>query len=374
MLSFPPAARIPLVRFMTSPSCSANLSGCERESGAPQLGSMPLTIHCPNSGLTSILATVRDADPQVTGLCWTSPVRPRPRWNGTSAGTRPSCAAPVQASTAPRPPLLPRPCVIPDKVCPPGYRAIMSRRGSLLVMGAASALGFALLAWVSSAGSLQLLQAPTTTASPPQRPRRTPQQLLPTTGTTTGAPEPAESQGADLGWVDSLLTVLVMSVALIGMVLLARWVWRNHGLPRRRKHSPPEVPFEVLPEVSLALVDDAPAQFATLEEGSPRNAIVACWLRLEEVAGEAGAPAQPAETSTEFTTRLLGALAFDPAMINGFADLYREARFSRHELGEPARRAAVAALRSLYDDIGASGPPTSSETRPTTDMSDQRAP
>jgi len=40
-------------------------------------------------------------------------------------------------------------------------------------------------------------------------------------------------------------------------------------------------------------------------------------------------------------------------MINGFARLYREARFSRHELGEPARRAAVAALRSLYHDISA---------------------
>ncbi len=102
--------------------------------------------------------------------------------------------------------------------------------------------------------------------------------------------------------------------------------------------------------------------------GSPRNAIVACWLRLEELAGEAGVPAHPTETSTEFTARVLGSLAFDPAMINGFARLYREARFSRHELGEPARRAAVAALRSLHDDIEASGIPMASE------MSDRGAP
>ena len=111
-----------------------------------------------------------------------------------------------------------------------------------------------------------------------------------------------------------------------------------------------------------------------------RNAIVACWLRLEEVAGAAGVPSHPTETSTEFTTRVLGALAFDPAMINGFAGFYREARFSRHELGEPARRAAIAALRSLYADIGADlGTDTGvsdslgAERPPASDMSDRGA-
>jgi Domain of unknown function (DUF4129) len=251
----------------------------------------------------------------------------------------------------------------------------MSRRVSFFVMGAASALGFALIAWVSGAGSVQILQTPTATASPPQLPRPTPLQQQQTSGTATQAPEPSGWHGPDLSWVDSLLTVLVLSAALIVVVLLARWVWRNLWRHRRRRlHRPPEVPFEVLPEMALALTKDESAQFATLEEGSPRNAIVACWLRLEEVAGEAGVPSRPTETSTEFTTRVLGALAFDPAMINGFAGLYREARFSRHELGEPARRAAVAALRSLYDDIGASGISSESDTPITSGVSGQVAP
>ena len=265
--------------------------------------------------------------------------------------------------------------MIPDRFCAPGYGAIMSRRVSLLVMGAASALGFALLAWVSSAGSLQMLQTPTSTGGPPQFSGPTPQEPHNTIGRFIQGPRQPVSRGPDLAWVDTLLTVLTLSAAMIGVVLLVRWIlrilWRKRGSRRR---NPPEVPFEVLPEVALALVNDAPAQFASLEEGSPRNAIVACWLRLEEVAGEAGVPSQPAETSTEFTTRVLGALAFDPAMIKGFAALYREARFSRHELGEPARRAAVAVLHSLYDDIGASDTPTVSSTRTPSDMSDQGAP
>ena len=145
--------------------------------------------------------------------------------------------------------------------------------------------------------------------------------------------------------------MLLLAVSLILVVLLARWAWSKRW---RRGRRVSQVAFDVLPELALALANDAPTQLAALEEGSPRNAIVACWLRLEEVAAVAGVPSDPAETSTEFTTRVLGALAFDPAMINGFAKLYREARFSRHELGEPARRAAIAALRSLYSDISTS--------------------
>jgi len=266
---------------------------------------------------------------------------------------------------------------------PPRYGANMSRRVSLLVAAVASALGFALMAWVSSAGSLQMLQAPAPTGGPPAFSGRTaaplPTQTVPSSNTT---PEPLPGPGPDLPWVDAVLTVLALTAALIVFALLARWVWRR-GWQMRWRHldQPSEVPFEVLPEVALALANDAPAQLATLQDGSPRNAIVACWLRLEGVAGTAGVPALPTETSTEFTARVLGALAFDPAMINGFAGLYREARFSRHELGEPTRRAAIAALRSLYADIGADvgtdigvwDSPKATDLPPGSDMSDQGA-
>jgi len=146
--------------------------------------------------------------------------------------------------------------------------------------------------------------------------------------------------------------VLLLSVALIVVVLLVGWVWRKRW---HRPQKRPQAHFDVLPEVSLAaLTADGPAQLAALQEGTSRNAIVACWLRLETAAGQAGVARHPAETSTEFTTRVLGALAVDAAMFEGFAGLYREARFSRHELGEPARQSALTALRCLHQDIAAS--------------------
>ncbi len=77
-------------------------------------------------------------------------------------------------------------------------------------------------------------------------------------------------RGPDLTWIDSLLAVLVLSVALVVVVLLARWAWRNRWREWwLRRHPPPEIPFEVLPEVSVAVANDAPAQFSTLEEGKP---------------------------------------------------------------------------------------------------------
>lgn len=227
----------------------------------------------------------------------------------------------------------------------------MRRRGSLLAVAATAALAFALIGWVSTAGSLEVLGVPTGTATSAQVPRPTPVRARPSV-TATPATR-AGSHGYDLSWVFDVTALLLFLVALVVVVLLAGWLWSNRWhRPRLR----PEAHFDVLPEVSLAaLRADAPVQLAALQKGTPRNAIVACWLRLETAAGQAGVARHPAETSTEFTARVLGALAVDAAMFEGFAGLYREARFSRHELGEPARQSALTALRCLHREIAASG-------------------
>ncbi|MEM8904838.1 MAG: DUF4129 domain-containing protein [Actinomycetota bacterium] len=101
------------------------------------------------------------------------------------------------------------------------------------------------------------------------------------------------------------------------------------------------------------MVEDAAAQRAALAAGSPRNGIVRCWLRLEEEVVGAGIPRDPAETSAEFTERVLTRSAVEPEAIRDLAALYREARFSEHELGEPARLAALDALDRLHRTLAA---------------------
>ena len=86
----------------------------------------------------------------------------------------------------------------------------------------------------------------------------------------------------------------------------------------------------------------------TSSTGAPRNAIVAAWLDLETSAAATGLPRLPAETSTEYTERVIGAWPVDRERLGDLAALYREARFSVHELGESHRDRAISDLRVLH--------------------------
>jgi hypothetical protein len=134
--------------------------------------------------------------------------------------------------------------------------------------------------------------------------------------------------------------------ALVRVAIRDRWL-----RPQRR----PAVEFDVLPEERAvrALADDSAARLDAVGEGAVRNGIVRCWARLEDAVGQAGLPRARHETSAEFTVRVLHALDLDPHAIGELARLYREARFSEHELGEDVRARAREALRLLERDLGA---------------------
>jgi hypothetical protein len=158
----------------------------------------------------------------------------------------------------------------------------------------------------------------------------------------------------DLSWLSRLLAWTVLA----GLVLaLARALLR--GVPRawqRRWRAPPRpetVDFEVLPADALrdALGDDDESRREVVERGEVREAIVACWLRLEEVVARCGVARRPAETSTELVTRVLRALDVDPRAVGALSGLYHEARFSAHALTEDTRSAARAALEALQRDL-----------------------
>jgi hypothetical protein len=157
-------------------------------------------------------------------------------------------------------------------------------------------------------------------------------------------------QTLDLSWLGTLVAwVIVITVCLAGF-LAARYVWRNRW---RAQAKPVEVDFDVLPEeaVAEALREDEAGQLTAVAQGTPRDGIVRCWLRLEEAIAGAGLPPRRAETSAEFTVRVLRALDIDPRAIGTLAQLYREARFSEHELDETARVTARSALEQLHRDL-----------------------
>ena len=79
------------------------------------------------------------------------------------------------------------------------------------------------------------------------------------------------------------------------------------------------------------LLEAARERLQDLESGEPRNAIVAAWLGLETSAAATGLPRLAAETSTDYTERVIGVWPVDSERLGDLAALYREARFSVHD-------------------------------------------
>ncbi|HEY0519376.1 MAG TPA: DUF4129 domain-containing protein [Ilumatobacteraceae bacterium] len=214
----------------------------------------------------------------------------------------------------------------------------MGRRG--LVVAAAAAVVLVVLA--ASSGPVRIWTTPTA-------------EIGPAVVDTTASSEPiahveitVKDTGGGHGWNGALVQVvgiLVLLAAIFGLVGIGtsarphwRWlVWRRRGGG-----------IAALPEVAQhELTVDVDAARDALATGAPRDAIVACWMQLERDAAAAGLTRAKAETSAEYVERVVALSSVDPIPIGELAALYREARFSRHDLTDDHRSRAYAALNRV---------------------------
>ena len=224
----------------------------------------------------------------------------------------------------------------------------MQRRDALVVGAAGAAV--LLVAWVASADPPTLwreihLDVPTPDLGPTDTSRAT-------------LPPASTAKGADLGWL------VYGTAVLLGVAVLIALVW---WLSRRDWTRPPRRGQVVapLPEVAPEELIEAADEFDTLiAQGSARNAIVACWVRLEAAVEQAGLVRDRAETPTEMTARVLRAYAVDARSIGALAALYREARFSTHDMDEAHRRQAQEALGEIRRQLRAAADPAETGSRP----------
>lgn len=151
-------------------------------------------------------------------------------------------------------------------------------------------------------------------------------------------------------WVSAVLQVILVGMIAAIAVASLLAAWRNRPRLRWRRRRTNE-DFEVLPDVAAAVVAQAAVQRAALLDGAPRNAIVQCWLQLERDVAAAGLRPDPADTSLEFTERVLSRYTIDSAAIKDLAARYREARFSDHVLDESDRDAALESLERLHQTL-----------------------
>jgi hypothetical protein len=89
--------------------------------------------------------------------------------------------------------------------------------------------------------------------------------------------------------------------------------------------------------------------------GRARDAVVACWLELEQAAAAGGSRRHPAQTPTEFTTALLARHAADPEATARLLRLYHRARFGSAPLDDAAADEAAQCLRRIAATLAAGG-------------------
>ncbi|MEP1124311.1 MAG: DUF4129 domain-containing protein [Ilumatobacter sp.] len=221
----------------------------------------------------------------------------------------------------------------------------MSRHRAWSVI--AAVLVGVLFAAVATSGGVDLWREPTWDPSLPERdpieievPER-PDETLPL--------EQSEVEPVELpGWVEAIVRVVAMGVVLAGAVALVAWAVQRRPRFSVRGRRRQQADFDVLPDIAAAIIDEAESRRAALLTGAPRNAIVRCWLQLERDVADAGLVRDPSDTSADFTERVLSRYTVDSDAIHRLGNLYREARFSQHELGEASRDAAVDALDGLH--------------------------
>lgn len=214
---------------------------------------------------------------------------------------------------------------------------------------ALTGVSLVLAAWITTS-------SPTPVFTSPSQPENTP----PTSGATFGQQDPppdrkaSDSASSDLPFnivVTEYVLMVIFAVALL-MIIVSRARERRR---RRRMTADLAEPIDVDEltdsELSASLAATVAARLAEMAAGSPRNAIVRCWMELEEAVAEAGLDRNPALTAAEFTREVLGRLAVDRGAITVLSDLYREARFSEHDLTEEHRARATAALLALQDQL-----------------------
>jgi hypothetical protein len=148
---------------------------------------------------------------------------------------------------------------------------------------------------------------------------------------------------------------VIVAIAAVGVAMLVWrwWVGRSSRAATDQNSAvaaaTSEIPIEPEPEPDTpALRTGIELALQVLDEQrEPADAIVRAWLGLQETAAESGIVRRPAETPTEFTSRILGRAFADDRAVRTLLRLYLRTRFGDH----PVTAEDVAAVRAALQEL-----------------------
>jgi hypothetical protein len=160
----------------------------------------------------------------------------------------------------------------------------------------------------------------------------------------------SDTAAALLGWT------AVAVVALVALLCLGVCLRALVAVLRSRKDRRPPVGDAVdldLDALAVLVSGDAAQRLELLSYGTPAQGIIAAWTRLEATLRDVGVPLPASRTASEVCVEVLARFDVAPDTLRTLADLYREARWSRHPLTEADRATAATAFRALDADLRA---------------------
>jgi hypothetical protein len=230
----------------------------------------------------------------------------------------------------------------------PDWSKALDRWWPLVAVGAL--LAFAGIAAALSSPSVTPIPLPTSEFGQPTLPPGGPPASLEVLPTGGGLPEESKLPG----WLAVLATVLcVLLVAAILVPLL--WMLLRNAISIRRGELTVEQSKAnaARPRDEVVAALDAGLEELSDTDRDPRRAVIACWVRLERAAADAGTPRQAGDTPTDLVIRLLQGHRVDRQVLDQFAEIYREARYATHPVEEHMRIQAQTALRHLRGELTA---------------------
>jgi hypothetical protein len=189
----------------------------------------------------------------------------------------------------------------------------------------------------------------------PSNPSHPPHTLRP--GTTTLAVARSARGSGPLG--STILWILATLVVIAIGVMVWRW-WQGRRAGRAKRWDAVTVGAPTRAPAASEIEAGAPALRTGVElalevldeQREPTDAIVRAWLGLEETAEASGISRQPAETPTEFTSRVLRRSSADDSAVRTLLRVYLRTRFGEH----PATDDDVAAVRAALEELIRSWP------------------
>jgi Domain of unknown function (DUF4129) len=141
----------------------------------------------------------------------------------------------------------------------------------------------------------------------------------------------------------------VLAIAVAVLAVTAVFAYRSY---RTRKLRKAERLDPTVAEDFAAAIGDAITDLEA--EPDARRAVIAAYARMEAVLGRHGLRRKPSDTPVEYLGRILGDLTSRSDAVARLTSLFEEAKFSRHEIGDPMKREAIDALRAIRDDLNES--------------------